>query len=202
MALKRVPLSLIRILLICLIALNLFLIFSFSAQNAEQSTETSTQVSASVAGTVIKDFESRPEAEQQETIQQIDPWVRSFAHAAEFGTLGGLIFFLLMTWKGKRLLQYGISCGAALITAIIDELLQSFSVGRATQISDMLVDFLGAIFVCWIFPVIYRLSDKCKSPATRRAFITLNRLPGTAFFQNDDLHRFDNLKCRKSFLAF
>ena len=159
---KRIPLTFIRIVLICLIALNLFLIFSFSSQNADQSAKTSTEISTSVAETVIKDFESKPEAEQQETIMQIDPWIRSFAHAAEFGALGGLIFLLLMTWTGRKLRQYGISCGVALITAITDELLQSFSFGRATQISDMLVDFSGAVFVCTLLLGVNLISNRFK----------------------------------------
>ena len=75
MSKNRVPLWFIRILLICLIAFNLLVIFFFSAQTAEESSQTSSQVSSVIAGTVVKDFDRKSETEQQETVQQIDPFV-------------------------------------------------------------------------------------------------------------------------------
>ena len=162
MSKNRVPLWFIRILLICLIAFNLFVIFFFSSQTAEESSQTSSQVSSVIAGTVVKDFDRKPETEQQETVQQIDPFVRRLAHIAEFGSLGGLILLLLMTWRGNSLIRLALSCGSTLVIAVIDEGLQGFSEGRSTQFQDILCDCLGAIIVCALLWAVTRISKHSK----------------------------------------
>ena len=141
----RIGLLGIRILLICLIILNISVIFVLSSQNAERSGELSGSISEDVAEIVVKDFEEKTEEEKEEVIFNIDVFIRQCAHMLEFCTLGACILLLLMTWKRNILWQVAITLGAVAMTAVADEILQTFSEGRTAQFSDILTDLCGAV---------------------------------------------------------
>ena len=72
--------------------------------------------------------------------------VRKLAHFTEFAALGSILALLLpLTWKGRLV---AASCG--LLSGLIDETIQIFS-DRGDQISDVWLDFAGALFGLVVF---------------------------------------------------
>lgn len=164
----------LRILLGLLILSNMILIFRFSSQDAEQSTETSGKVTQYVAELLVRDFDQKPVDEQQEITARLHHPIRKLAHLSEFGSLGILIFLLLLTWQGQRVLKYFISLGAVLLYACADELHQSFSSGRANTFTDVLIDLCGAVIGCSIVLTIACICGK-----------ETKKLKTTHYFLND-----------------
>lgn len=81
-------------------------------------------------------------------------FVQKGAHFSEFALLGLSLWLLLLSIRGK----FGIFCPSvmlfsALATAVTDEFIQSFT-GRTSSVSDVLIDFGGAVLsmaFLWIF---------------------------------------------------
>lgn len=145
---KKILLYLLRAVLCVLILLNMGLIFRFSSESGNDSNQTSSNVTQQIAQTVIKDFNEKPPAEQQKVVQKMNPHVRKLAHMAEFGSLGGLILLLLLTWRGAPILRYFIALFSTLVYACADELHQKATENRAAQLTDIGIDLLGAFLVC------------------------------------------------------
>ena len=143
--------NIIRAFLILLILLNVWMIFSFSAESAELSGETSHKVTTIVAQIVIKDFEEKAPLEQEAIISSLHPYVRTVAHMTEFGLLGAWIMLLLLTYHIRPICSALISVSATLLTAIVDEAFQGFSnQGRAAELKDVLFDTSGALISCTV----------------------------------------------------
>ncbi len=160
---------LIRCVLVILILLNLWLISSFSGEDAKKSDQTSHRVTEAVAGVVIKDFETKPSEEKNNIVAEMHPSVRTMAHMAEFGCLGGLVMLLCLTYTKKALLAEGISLAFVLITAIADELRQHFDkAGRAAQVKDVLFDLLGAVIVCTLLLLLILLLRYLRKRSLRK----------------------------------
>lgn len=138
----------VRMGLCVLIVLNMTVIYLFSAQNGEQSSQTSGQVTQTVASVVVKDFEQKAEQEQQQIVNRLHTPVRKVAHMTEFGSLGLLVFLLLLTWKGHCCIKYGVSLLYTFLYACTDELHQLFSESRGPQFTDVLIDTSGAVVLC------------------------------------------------------
>ena len=160
----------LRLILGILIIANLVMIFHFSAQNGSSSDQTSGRVAKAVAGIIIKDYEEKSEAEQEEILNTLHPIIRKLAHMTEFGSLGALIFLLLLTWKNILILQYADALLLVLTAAAIDEYSQTLSVGRAAQLLDVGIDLLGAVICCsaiLLFTVLVRRNRK--TPLERKS---------------------------------
>ena len=151
---KKKRLILWRIVLLILIVLNLAVIIGFSGENAEKSSQTSNKVTEKVAEVVVPDFENKPAEEQKKIVQKMDPPIRKLAHFTEYASLGGLVFLFLLSWDGIVILQFSGSVGFAALYAVIDELSQKFSSGRAASVKDMLIDTAGALFACLVLLLI------------------------------------------------
>ena len=87
-------------------------------------------------------------------------FVRKGAHFSEFALLGLSLWLLMLSLRDR----FGIFCPgvmlfAALGTAVTDEFIQSFT-GRTSSVSDVLVDFSGAVFVMAILWILHTL--RCK----------------------------------------
>ena len=95
--------------------------------------------------------------------------VRTLAHVAEFAALGALLALniaLLVSVDPAAPLsrEHAIllfSLPASILVAIVDELLQLLSPGRATQFLDILIDTVGALcgllFFLAIFAVVHAI---------------------------------------------
>lgn len=155
-------LFILRIILGILIFLNMALIFQLSSQSAKKSSETSSVVAEQVAGTVIKDFDQKPKDEQNKIVTNMQVPLRNLAHFLEFATLGGLIYLLLLTWKGRRLLRYFAALLATALYALSDELHQKLADGRASQWEDFAIDMLGAFLSCSLILLICLMLQRKK----------------------------------------
>ena len=71
-------------------------------------------------------------------------FVRKLAHFCEFGLLGCELTTLFWLRGGLRFQSLCNSAFAALLTATTDETIQIFS-GRGSQLTDVLLDFSGAL---------------------------------------------------------
>ena len=159
----------VRCVLGVLILLNLWMIGGFSSQSAEDSGKTSEKVIRPVAQVVVKDFETKTEAEQNSIISDMQLPVRKLAHMTEFGTLGMLIFLLLRTWNFS-LPRCGLGAMlGALICASADELHQYLAQqGRSGKVTDVLIDCAGALIGClvvWGTLLLVRYLQKRKQKA-------------------------------------
>ena len=159
----------VRCVLSVLILLNLWMIGGFSSQSAEDSGKTSEKVIRPVAQVVVKDFETKTEAEQNSIISDMQLPVRKLAHMTEFGTLGMLIFLLLRTWNFS-LPRCGLGAMlGALICASADELHQYLAQqGRSGKVTDVLIDCAGALIGClvvWGILLLVRYLQKRKQKA-------------------------------------
>lgn len=161
---KKKRLYLLRAVLGILILANMAVIFLFSEQTGKQSAQTSSAVTESIAQTVIKDFESKPSNEQQQIINKMHVPVRKLAHMVEFGTLGALIFLLLLTWHGTVLFRYACSLVLTGIYACVDEAHQSMTEHRGPKLADVGIDLAGALILCTLILIIALLVNR-KRPA-------------------------------------
>ena len=69
--------------------------------------------------------------------------VRKLAHLTEFTILGGILYVIL-----RRYIEYGTvvkTIGVGIVIASLDEFIQLFSLGRSSQLSDVLIDTVGII---------------------------------------------------------
>lgn len=125
-------------MLILLIALTLCFIFGNSLRSREESAEDS--------GRIVELLKPIFDPDGDLTYDEFHKIVRKTAHFVEFAALG-LECALLSFFVSKKLRLCGVlySAGGCLLAADIDEYIQSF-VGRGSMVSDVMLDFCGAIF--------------------------------------------------------
>ena len=131
-------------------------IFSQSLKNAERSSATSGRVVA-VVEKVLETVGVDVGDTGVITKDNITFLVRKTAHFLEFAILGTLAFFAGICILGDRRSFFSIVFPMAV--AICDEVIQSFSPGRSTQLTDVLIDISGAAFatlLCFLFVKIYK----------------------------------------------
>ncbi len=145
---KKTLLYLLRACLALLIIANMAVIFILSSQDDKKSTATSDKVGTGVVGVVDKDLLPKDEDEWEDFTAEFLSKFRKFTHMAEFGTLGGLTFLFLLTWKNGMYRKYLISLIFTAIYAVSDEVHQYFVPGRTCAVKDMLLDIAGALIVC------------------------------------------------------
>lgn len=83
--------------------------------------------------------------------------IRKSAHFLEFALLGFIVLLNAVVINGKiikNLLQCGFIC---LITALIDEFIQLYVPGRSAQVTDVVLDFFGAVFGILFFVICYHI---------------------------------------------
>lgn len=88
--------------------------------------------------------------------------IRKGAHLTEFALLGALTLALvksLTDYTGKKLLFCGFF--GTLSVAVIDEYIQSFT-GRTSLVSDVILDFSGAILGMVVAFLLYNVIRKCR----------------------------------------
>ena len=101
--------------------------------------------------------------------------IRKLAHFAEFALLGvELALFRLVFKKRSTLLRRSLSVPSllliSLLIALLDETLQIFS-GRSAEVTDVWIDFSGAIFgILFVYLVValigyFKKRSKSNSPA-------------------------------------
>lgn len=138
-----------RIFLI-LTAVWMIVIFSFSARPAEESARDSAKAGRLIGEIFVPGFENWSESEQTEFAEKIDHPVRKTAHASEYALLALLVSGVCIRKKkenARRQIfpEILIPWGVASVYAATDEFHQLFIPGRSGQVSDVMLDSLGAL---------------------------------------------------------
>ena len=148
--------SLLIIFLVLLISLNLAFIWSHSlyskTESAEQSGEIVNGVSNAFSFLGFLSYET------------LDIVIRKLAHFSEFFSLGTLCSFLTYLLTIGNFRDYRYNCAVTsllcLAAASTDEMLQIFS-GRGNMISDVLLDFSGAVTgIVFAAALLYLIKEK------------------------------------------
>ena len=82
--------------------------------------------------------------------------VRKLAHLTEFTILGGILYVVL-----RRYIEYGTvvkTIVVGIVIASLDEFIQLFSLGRSSQLSDVLIDTVGIIIGISVVKLTYYIS--------------------------------------------
>lgn len=132
-------------------------IFSNSLQPAEKSAEQSTGVMDVLQRVFLVIAPNSTIATATgETYDRIHKIVRIIAHFCEFALLGALLVWCWRSYTARKVFLF-IPLALGLIIPVVDEILQSFTGGRAMQFVDILVDVAGGIcggafafFTVWI----------------------------------------------------
>lgn len=155
----------------------MIVIFMLSSQEAEDSTITSTNLGRGiilVKSSILQENLSDDEVEKQALY--IDYAVRKTAHATEYMTLcfllcmGGALSGITAGDSGQSALESGLTAGIVGFSkklkphitfwiissfyAVSDEIHQYFVPGRSAQVSDVLLDSMGAFFGVIFFSIL------------------------------------------------
>ena len=82
--------------------------------------------------------------------------IRKLAHLTEFTLLGGVLYVVL-----RRYIEYGTvvkTIVVGIVIASLDEFIQLFSLGRSSQLSDVLIDTVGIIIGISVVKLTYYIS--------------------------------------------
>lgn len=140
----------LTLLLVVLIVLTLAFIWGNSLLDREQSTEVSMGLLDKIEPYLAL-FGIEPED---------DHILRKLAHFCEFGLLGLELALLVWLRLNLSLKSFFLAAAASLAVAVTDETLQYFT-GRSCQLSDVLLDFSGAvcgIVGIWIISLLIKKS--------------------------------------------
>lgn len=138
-------------------------IFYLSFQTGINSSEISNKITISLYN--FLKLENKIQLEQFHTI------IRKLAHFSEFFILG-IFWSLYYLTKNKKKLPLSNTMIHGLITAIVDEVIQTFIPGRSGEVFDVLIDFSG-VLLSVIFIVVIKMIIKIKKRKNNRKKDTL-----------------------------
>lgn len=137
----------LRLLLRLVLIATLCFIWSNSLAGKEESASLSQRITAWLNGIGIP---------------VTDHFVRKSAHFCEFGLLGCELMLLFWLRSGLHFQNACNAAFAALLSAVTDETIQIF-VGRGSQVSDVVLDFSGALTGLLFVSLVIRLIKKRKN---------------------------------------
>jgi VanZ family protein len=137
-------------------------IFSFSAQQAEQSSALSGEVVEVVVDQVAK---INPNVDKDEMRVKLVFPVRKAAHMTEFTVLYCSLLLTFYSWqlRGKRVPL--LSIGITFLYACSDELHQLFVSGRACRFTDVCIDCAIGVIVTIVLCTKISIAMKRSEPA-------------------------------------
>ena len=164
-----------KLLLWFALLLHVMLIFSFSLQDAQESTVVSNTLTTKVKTREQFDEQIRNDEDNNGDLSEkkvemlakrdfskLDGIVRKTAHITLFFVLGMLINLILGVYGVKRALGIFISPVYAMAVGFFDETIQMFSPGRAGSLIDVFIDFTGAVIASLLFFAGGKLYEKNK----------------------------------------
>ncbi len=135
------------IMLLCLYVL----IFSFSAQNGEQSGGLSQRISAKCVE-LMNNLSGKNWTTifRQELAAYFENPIRKLAHFAEYACMGILVYAMWRPFRRRGKKLYLIVCLWVFLSAAGDEVHQLFVPGRYGSLADVLLDTCGGAFGTWM----------------------------------------------------
>lgn len=146
------------ILNIIFIIIWLFIIFSFSAEDATKSEHRSDEVIINAVETITR--EEIPENQRQKIIDEYIVIVRKSAHFFLYFILAIIVFTLYKRIFGLNSKTFIYTIIFCFIYACSDEIHQLFISGRTARIFDIFVDTSGALLSTTILTLIFYLKNK------------------------------------------
>ena len=150
-----------------LVALWAAVIFSFSAQDADASSA----LSNAVIDWLIAVFRIDISASAPAPDFSLSEIIRSLAHFSCFGILGVLTASAVRSHRVAEHRCLWIPFVICVGYAVTDEIHQWFVPGRSTQLSDVLVDSLGAALGILAVALIVLIARKAKHRASQRSLV-------------------------------
>ena len=134
----------VRFILMVIILMITSTIFSFSNQDAEESSGASSRV-AEILIKLQPKYKNITDSEKKELIEKYQTPVRKFAHFSIYTILGMSIVGLTCTYEISNRKREVITIIAGALYAMSDEIHQTFIQGRSGQVTDVLLDTFGVI---------------------------------------------------------
>lgn len=143
---KTNKLSPISILLWVLVIIWMGVIFSFSAENGNESAQTSGKITEKAASEIIENYDTLGEKEKDSALSVVSIVVRKLGHFTEFFILGALLTAAFSSRSGIGLRKFVLSLIICFFYALSDEFHQKFVDGRSPALFDVAIDTLGGFF--------------------------------------------------------
>lgn len=128
-------------------------IFAFSSQNADDSTDLSDGILIDIVNFLKIDL-------TEQEMLFLSFFIRKTAHFTIYALLSSLIYTLVRTgYEKPGKLAAAISLPVSLLYAATDEVHQLFVADRSGQLTDVLLDFSGAVtgvVITWIIYIVVR----------------------------------------------
>ena len=118
-------------------------IFSFSLQPAETSSQLSLGVGHWLIELLPSAISDKLLSMPQTQLEFLHTLLRKAGHFSEYFILGMLSMFTVL--QSKFCHKKWIGLGFCLLVASVDETIQLFVSGRSGQVSDVVLDFVGAL---------------------------------------------------------
>ena len=129
-----------------LVILWMIVIFTFSAQEAQESSKVSQSAAYRIAKWHSQFLgQEKSEEELEEQAEKMQFVIRKGAHMSEYGLLAVLLILHLSCYGYSRKRILLSAWGMAACYAVSDEIHQLFVPGRAGRVTDVCIDSLGAL---------------------------------------------------------
>ncbi|HUM82820.1 MAG TPA: VanZ family protein [Lachnospiraceae bacterium] len=131
----------------------MIVIFQFSGQVGTVSSGVSLKVTEGIV-TVIEKFRQGDEADEENLVTRLHPYVRKAAHMTEYAVLFVLLFlsFIFSTVATR---SAAISIVISFVYSCSDEIHQRFVSNRSGQWTDVCIDMTGVLFAVALVLFIY-----------------------------------------------
>lgn len=122
-------------------------IFSFSEQEAEESSSLSREVTEKCVETVTElSGKKLTDSLKAQLVEKFEKPVRKAAHFTEYAGMGILVYILFSLWYEKSRARFWLNTGWVFVSAAFDEFHQLFVAGRSGSFLDVLIDTTGGLF--------------------------------------------------------
>ena len=118
-------------------------IFSFSLQPADTSSQLSLGVGHWLIELLPEAFADKLPSMPQEQLEFLHTLLRKAGHFSEYLILGMLSMFTVLQTELRH--KKWVALGFCLLVASVDETIQLFVSGRSGQVSDVVLDCVGAL---------------------------------------------------------
>lgn len=134
------------------------MIFRFSADNSSQSSSKSDSVIIKISETVVG--RKLSSIERNRYINKYVFVVRKGAHFCIYLLLGFFVLCVLKEFLGVNMKIILLAIFLTFLYACSDEIHQLFVEGRSGQVTDVLLDTVGATVGCWLYFIYYKIRRK------------------------------------------